>query len=125
MIYCNFSLTGAENLGMLTNPSLVISRRIQRRKKMKRLMFTLLCSVALTANAYGQALGSLIIDTLVGSGLRGDGGPATSAQLDSPHISQVFGPDDVTDPRLHAALTLMFDGCLRQCVASAKERRDE
>ena len=39
---------------------------------------------ALAANLYGQAIGSLVIHTVAGSGLHGDGGPATSAQLISP-----------------------------------------
>jgi uncharacterized protein (TIGR03437 family) len=39
---------------------------------------------ALAANVAGQSIGSQIITTIAGSGLRGDGGPATAVQLLSP-----------------------------------------
>ena len=51
---------------------------------MKKSIVVLVSTAALAANGYGQALGSLVINTLAVSGLHGDGGPATAAQLISP-----------------------------------------
>src|SRR5579872_4477299 len=44
-------------------------------------LFVLASAGVLVRGAFGQSLGSQVINTIAGSGLRGDGGPATSAQL--------------------------------------------